>query len=92
MNIHVPHTTPTKSHVASQFTALVVRTLEIQSPPLNQPLNLQIHTSVNTAVEMPICVFETECVGVDKIFYLQLFLNIEFFRKTNVNFEIFTYN
>jgi hypothetical protein len=62
--MHVPHTTSTKSQITSQLAALVMRAIEVQPSPPYKPLNLQIHTSVNEAVEMPICVFQTQCVGV----------------------------
>ena len=64
---HIPHTTPTESHITAQLTPLVMGTIQVQPPPFNQPLDFQIYAGVDEAIEVPICVFKRQRVRVGEV-------------------------
>jgi hypothetical protein len=64
---NLPNASSTESHIAPELTSLVMWTIQMQSPPLYQPFDLEIHTCVDEAIEMPICMFERQRVGIREI-------------------------
>lgn len=39
----------------------------MQPPPLDQPFNFQVHTRVYEAIEVPVCMFERQRVGIGEV-------------------------
>lgn len=64
---YIPDAPSTESHIAPQLAALVMRTVQMQRSSLDQPFDLQVHVSVDEAIEVPICVFERQRVRICEV-------------------------
>jgi hypothetical protein len=51
------YTSTTEAKIASEITASVVGTLQMETSSFNQPFNLEINACIDKAVKVGICVF-----------------------------------